>query len=136
MTRSGRIEGVLRINTGLRRAISHDHPSVTLGALAQHNFIVVAPNEAAFDVISQLRQKHATMAVVVTRPELEGSVEVVGVIAKEHIADAVASSIRIFPENLRGSEHGLRPGPRHRDSHTPTRGDAHAGKEVPHETGR
>ncbi|WP_081074550.1 chloride channel protein [Burkholderia cepacia] len=135
VTRSGRIEGVLRINTGLRRAISHDHPSVTLGALAQHNFIVVAPNDAAFDVISQLRQKHANMAVVVTGPELEGSVEVVGVIAKEHIADAVASSIRIFPENRRGTERGLRPGPRHRDSHTPTRSKAHADKEVPHETG-
>lgn len=135
VTRSGRIEGVLRINTGLRRAISHDHPSVTLGTLAQHNFIVVAPTDAASDVISQLRQKHATMAVVVKGPELEGSVEVVGVIAKEHIADAVASSIRIFPENRHGTGRGLRPRPRHRDSHTPTRGEAHAGKEVRHETG-
>ncbi|CAB3962533.1 chloride channel protein [Burkholderia aenigmatica] len=136
VTRSGRIDGVLRINTGLRRAISHDHPSVTLGALAQRNFIVVAPGEAAFDVISKLRQKHATMAVVVTRPEEEGAMEVVGVIAKEHIADAVASSIRIFPENRRGTERSLRSGKQHGDSHASTRAEAHAGKEGQHETQR
>ena len=136
VTRSGRIEGVLRINTGLRRAISHDHPSVTLGALAQRNFIVVAPGEAAFDVISKLRQKHATMAVVVTRPEEEDAMEVVGVIAKEHIADAVASSIRIFPESRRETERSRRSGAQHRDSHASTRAEAHAGKEGQHETQR
>ncbi|WP_175796671.1 chloride channel protein [Burkholderia anthina] len=136
VTRSGRIDGVLRINTGLRRAISHDHPSVTLGALAQRNFIVVAPGEAAFDVISKLRQKHATMAVVVTRPEEQGAMEVVGVIAKEHIADAVASSIRIFPESRHGTERSRRSGTQHRDSHASTRAEVHAGKEGQNETQR
>ncbi|WP_175914412.1 chloride channel protein [Burkholderia metallica] len=136
VTRSGRIQGVLRINTGLRRAISHDHPSVTLGALAQRNFIVVAPGEAAFDVISKLRQKHATMAVVVTRPDEEGAMEVVGVIAKEHIADAVASSIRIFPENRRATERCRPSGAPHRDNHASTRAEAPAGQEEQHETRR
>ena len=37
------------------------------------------------------------MAVVVGQPEGQGPARVLGVIAKEHIADAVASSIRIFP---------------------------------------
>lgn len=136
VTRSGRIEGVLRINTGLRQAISHDHPTVTLAALAQRNFVVVAPDEAAFDVISKLRQKHATMAVVVTRPEEEGAIEVVGVIAKEHIADAVASSIRTFPENQRATERSPRSGKQHRDSRASTRPDARAGKEGQHEIQR
>ncbi|WP_375167780.1 chloride channel protein [Burkholderia pyrrocinia] len=137
VTRSGRIEGVLRINTGLRRAISHDHPSVTLGTLAQHNFIVVTPNEAAFDVISKLRQKRATMAVVVTRPEADGMLEVTGVIAKEHIADAVASSIRIFPENRRGKVRWWRSEPQHHDGRVPKRtAGPDPAKEVPHETER
>ena len=137
VTRSGRIEGVLRINTGLRRAISHDHPSVTLGTLAQHNFIVVTPNEAAFDVISKLRQKRATMAVVVTRPEADGMLEVAGVIAKEHIADAVASSIRIFPENRRGKVRWWRSEPQHHDGRVPKRtAGPDPAKEVPHETER
>jgi len=96
VTREGRIYGVLRINTGLRKAVSFDDPSVTLGRLAQRNFIVVAESDAAFDVISQLRQQRAAMAIVVTG-ECPGLQRVSGVIAKEHIADAVASSIRIFP---------------------------------------
>jgi CIC family chloride channel protein len=96
VTRGGRIHGVLRINTGLRRAVSRDDPSLTVGRLAQHNYIVVDESDAAFDVISQLRQHRATMAVV-TAGQPFGPLQVSGVIAKEHIADAVASSIRIFP---------------------------------------
>ena len=96
VTRGGRIHGVLRINTGLRRAVSRDDPSLTVGQLAQHNYIVVDGSDAAFDVISQLRQHRATMAVV-TAGQPFGPLQVSGVIAKEHIADAVASSIRIFP---------------------------------------
>lgn len=96
VTRNGQINGVLRINTGLRKAVSRDDPSVTLGRLAQHNYIVVAESDAAFDVINQLRQHRATMAIVVTG-DASAMLRVSGVIAKEHIADAVASSIRIFP---------------------------------------
>ncbi|CAB3803896.1 Voltage-gated ClC-type chloride channel ClcB [Paraburkholderia caffeinitolerans] len=96
ITRNGKISGVLRINTGLRRAVSRDDPSVTLGRLAQHNYIVVSESDAAFDVIGQLQQHRATMAIVV-KGDPSGSLQVCGVIAKEHIADAVASSIQIFP---------------------------------------
>jgi len=39
----------------------------------------------------------AVMAVVVGQHEGRGPARVLGVIAKEHIADAVASSIRMFP---------------------------------------
>ncbi|WP_245639718.1 chloride channel protein [Paraburkholderia heleia] len=96
ITLEGKIHGVLRINTGLRRAVSRDDPSVTLGRLAQHNYIVVDESDAAFDVIGQLRQRRATMAIVTARDD-SGLLRVSGVVAKEHIADAVASSIRIFP---------------------------------------
>ena len=106
VTRNGKIHGVLRINTGLRRAVSRDDPSVTLGRLAQHNYIVVDEADAAFDVISQLRQRRATMAIVTTGNQ-SGPLQVSGVIAKEHIADAVASSIRIFPA---GATNGTRRG--------------------------
>jgi len=105
VTREGKIHGVLRINTGLRRAVSHDDPSVTIGRLAQRNFIVVGESDVAFDVISQLRAQRAVMAVVLTS-ERSGPRKVRGVIAKEHIADAVASSIRIFPGRTRNGAHG------------------------------
>ena len=97
VTRAHEIYGVLRINTGLRRAVSQGAPEIMLGTLAQRNFIVVQANDVAFGVITRLWKQHAAMAVVVGRQEGRGPVRVLGVIAKEHIADAVASSIRIFP---------------------------------------
>jgi len=69
VTKQHEIYGVLRINTGLRRAVSQSDSEITLGALAQRNFIVVQENDVAFGVISQLRKQHAVMAVVVGRHE-------------------------------------------------------------------
>ncbi|CAB3795930.1 Voltage-gated ClC-type chloride channel ClcB [Paraburkholderia fynbosensis] len=97
VTKQHEIYGVLRINTGLRRAVSQSDSEITLGALAQRNFIVVQENDVAFGVITRLRKQRAVMAVVVGRHEGRGPARVLGVIAKEHIADAVASSITIFP---------------------------------------
>jgi len=97
VTKEQEIYGVLRINTGLRRAVSQGEADITLGVLAQRNFIVVRENEVAFSVITRLWKQHAVMAVVVGGQEGHDPTRVLGVIAKEHIADSVASSIRIFP---------------------------------------
>ncbi|MBU7442295.1 chloride channel protein [Paraburkholderia fungorum] len=97
VTKQHEIYGVLRINTGLRRAVSQGDSEITLGALAQRNFIVVQEHDVAFGVITRLRKQRAVMAVVVGHQEGRGPARVLGVIAKEHIADAVASSITIFP---------------------------------------
>jgi chloride channel protein, CIC family len=97
VTRAQEIHGVLRINTGLRRAVSGSAPDIPLGTLAQRNFIIVEASDVAFGVITRLWKQHAAMAVVVGKQDGREAVRVLGVIAKEHIADAVASSIRIFP---------------------------------------
>ena len=97
VTRQHEIYGVLRINTGLRRAVSQGDSDIELGTLAQRNFIVVRETDVAFSVISRLWKQHAVMAVVVGQDHGPDSVRVLGVIAKEHIADSVARSIRIFP---------------------------------------
>ncbi len=97
VTKAHEILGVLRINTGLSRAVSHGAPDITLGALAQRNFIAVQANDVAFGVITRLWKQLAAMAVVVGRQGAHDRARVLGMIAKEHIADAVASSIRIFP---------------------------------------
>ena len=102
VTKAGMLYGVLRINTGLRRAVSHDNPTVTIGQLAHRNFIVVKRSDAAFEVIGELRQRRAVMAVVVADSAVDGVFDVSGVIAKEHIADAVARSIDIFQRRVRG----------------------------------
>ncbi len=97
VTRDERILGVLRINVGLRRAVSQTESDITLAELAQRNFIIVTEHEIAFRVISKLWKRHATMAVVVEQDDVQAPVRVLGVIAKEHVADSVARSIRIFP---------------------------------------
>jgi CIC family chloride channel protein len=97
VTRQEEIYGVLRINTGLRRAVSQSGSDIELGTLAQRNFIVVQEKDVAFGVISRLWKQHAVMAVVLGQRDGSAPVRVLGVIAKEHIADAVAGSIRIFP---------------------------------------
>lgn len=97
VTKDERILGVLRVNIGLRRAVSQADSGITLGELAQRSFIVVHEHENAFSVISRLWRQHASMAVVVEKKAADIPVRVLGVIAKEHVADSVASSLRIFP---------------------------------------
>jgi CIC family chloride channel protein len=94
VTRGEQIVGVLRVNADLpREAGAH----VSMGTLALRKFTIAPRNEAMFDVISRLWRRNATMAVVVdgtTRPRREN---IVGVITKEHVADEVASSVRMYP---------------------------------------
>ncbi|OTP70750.1 chloride channel protein [Caballeronia sordidicola] len=97
VTREREIVGVLRINTGLRRALSQSIARTTLGTLAQTNFIVVGESDVAFDVITRMWKQRAVMAVVVGHGKGHVLPRVLGVIAKEHIADSVASSVKIFP---------------------------------------
>ena len=94
VTRGEQIVGVLRVNADLtREAGAH----VSMGTLALRKFTIAPRNEAMFDVISRLWRRNATMAIVVdgtTRPRRDN---VVGVITKEHVADEVASSVRMYP---------------------------------------
>jgi CIC family chloride channel protein len=92
-----RIIGVLRVNTALRRSRESASADVTMRDVASRNFTVVREDDVAFDVIQRLWRKQATMALVVRgkgvpRPEL-----IAGVITKEHVADSVASSVKIYP---------------------------------------
>ena len=97
VTRGHLIVGVLRVNTALRRTVSAAGASVTMGELAQRNYSIVRQDAVVFDVISRLWRRHAVMGVVVSgrgRPRRDN---VVGIISKEHIADEVASSVRMYP---------------------------------------
>ena len=103
VTRDDRIVGVLRINTGLRLGTADVERDVTLGDVASQNFTLVRADDVAFDVISRMWRKNAVMAIVVAQqrkaPFRTRRVpsEVVGVITKEHVADAVAASIQVYP---------------------------------------
>ena len=97
VTHKGRISGVIRVNTGLRRGLEGAHTGVTLGEVASRDFVVVREDEVVFDVIERMWRRHGAMAVVVTGQGVPRGADVVGVITKEHVADSVASSVKIYP---------------------------------------
>jgi CIC family chloride channel protein len=96
ITRSGRPFGVIRVNADLRRAIGTVAQDVSVGELAQSDFIVVREHEAMYDVISDMSKERAVAAVVVSNDHGGGPETVRGIITKDYIADAVAGSIEIY----------------------------------------
>jgi CIC family chloride channel protein len=97
VTRAKRIVGVLRVNMDLRRTVSEAGANVKMQSLMQRDFAIVRKDMAVFDVIARLRRRKAVMGVVVAGRRLPRSDDVVGVITKEHIADEVANSVRMYP---------------------------------------
>ena len=96
VTDKGRLFGVIRVNTGLRRGLANAHTGVTLGDVASRNFTVVGEDDVAFDVIDRMWRKNAIMAVVVRGRGVPRGSDVAGVITKEHVADSVADSVALY----------------------------------------
>jgi CIC family chloride channel protein len=94
VTRGNIIVGVIRVNTDLRRTVGGD---VRMGEIASRDFAVVREASVMFDVIGRMRRRHAVMAVVVTNTGRPRPDTVLGVITREHIADTVTSSVRLYP---------------------------------------
>ena len=94
VTRSGTVVGGLRVNTDLRRTLGVAAGEVRLGDLARPNFTIVREAEVAFDVITTMWDRNASMAIVVSHAG--GTERVLGVVTKEHVADTVARSIKIY----------------------------------------
>jgi chloride channel protein, CIC family len=97
VTQDNRITGVLRVNTALRQATEGAHSTVTLGDLASQRFTIVREDDIVFDVIRRIWRKKAVMAVVVRGRRVPRPGDVAGVITKEHVADSVASSVKVYP---------------------------------------
>jgi CIC family chloride channel protein len=98
VTEGNRIAGVVRINTALRSGVA---PGVTLGDVARRDFTVVREVDVAFDVIQRMWRKGGAIALVVragaTRLHIPRPGDIIGVIGKEHVADAIASGIQVYP---------------------------------------
>ena len=92
-----RIVGVLRINMALRQASEGARSTVTLRDIASRDFTIVRENDVVFDVIQRIWRKQAAMALVVRGVGVPRPSDVVGVITKEHVADSVASSVKMYP---------------------------------------
>jgi CIC family chloride channel protein len=99
VTRNDRLYGVIRVNAGLRRGLEGTQTGITLGDVATRNFTLVDADMIASDVIERMWRKNAFMAVVLHGRErrVPRGNDVVGVITKEHVADSVARSLKIYP---------------------------------------
>lgn len=95
--RKARIYRVFRVNTGLKRGLEGAHARVSLGNVASRDFTIAGENAVAFDGIEKISKKRALITVVVRGHGMPGAQAVVGVIAKEHVADSLASSLKIYP---------------------------------------
>ncbi len=94
---SNRIIGVLRVNTALRRASEGAQSDVTLRDIASRDFTIVREDDIVFDVIRRIWRRQAVMALVVRGRGVPRPGDIAGVITKEHVADSVASSIKVYP---------------------------------------
>ncbi len=101
VTRGDRIVGVVRINSAVRQGLASVETGITLGDVARRDFTLVREDDVAFDVIARMWRRKAVMAVVVRRDRnrrhLPRPGDVLGLITKEHVADAVAASIQVYP---------------------------------------
>jgi chloride channel protein, CIC family len=94
---SNRILGVLRVNTALRQVPQSVQSGIRMREIASRRFTLVREQDIVFDVIQRLWRKQAIMALVVAGKGVPRPGNVAGVITKEHVADSVASSVKIYP---------------------------------------
>jgi CIC family chloride channel protein len=99
ITKDNRIVGVLRVNTALRRTSPKEalDSGVRLRDIANRNFTVVREDDIVFDVIQRVWRRNASMALVIRGSGIPRPENVVGVITKEHVADSVANSVKVYP---------------------------------------
>lgn len=94
------IIGTVRVNTSLRQATQRQADAggsvVRMRDVASRAYTIVREDAVVFDVIQRIWRRHATMAVVVRGRGIPRPDDVVGVITKEHVADSVASSVKVY----------------------------------------
>ncbi len=83
----GRVAGVLRVNTALRRGLEGAYTGVTLGDVASRHFTIAREQDIMFNVIVRMWRRNATMVVVVRSSGVPHAADVIGVITKEHVAE-------------------------------------------------
>ena len=97
VTKGDHILGALRINTRFRQASALARSKVTLADIADRNVTIVREDDVVFEIIQRLWRKRSLMALVVRGHGVPRAPDVIGVITKEHVADTVASSVKVYP---------------------------------------
>ena len=97
LTEDRHVVGVLGLDPPMLRAIRNGGPETPLGEFMGEGFITVRAYEVAFDVISMMESRRATIAVVLEPQIGDEPDRVLGVITHHTIAASVAASIRLYP---------------------------------------
>src|SRR5271154_3080351 len=83
VTAGDRIVGVQRVNISLHRGLEGADTDITLGEVANRNFIIAQEDEIVFDTIRRMWHRDAFMAIVVGKSGVARAGDVKGVISKE-----------------------------------------------------
>lgn len=101
VTHGDRIVGTVRLNTGLHINATELGVGITFGDVASKRLTIVRARDVAFDVINRLWRRSSVMALVVRDDypsyHIPRPADVLGVITKEHVADAVAAGVHTYP---------------------------------------
>jgi len=97
ITEGNRVVGVLRVNTALRRLPESAQTGIRMREIASRDFTLVREDDIVFDVLQRMWRKRSLMALVLRGKGVPRPGSLAGVITKEHVADSVASSVRIYP---------------------------------------
>jgi CIC family chloride channel protein len=96
VSREGKVEGWLRVDAPLRSMANATSVQVTLGWLAQSNYVLVHESYAASTVIQILSNRPGQIAVVVRRGQARDARHVLGVIVRDHIAAALSNGSHTY----------------------------------------
>jgi len=97
VTEGNHVVGAVRVNMALPHESTKQHPGMTMGDIASRAYTIVHEDDIVFDVIRRIWRKNATMALVVRGHGVPRPTDLAGVITKEHVADSVAASIKVYP---------------------------------------
>ncbi|MEJ2082213.1 MAG: hypothetical protein P8Y94_08570 [Acidobacteriota bacterium] len=70
----------------------------TLGAIALHDYLIVAADTRLFDVIARMRRDHTLLAIVVERPREPDVDSIKGFITNERLAGVMVRDTALFTD--------------------------------------
>ncbi|GBE02300.1 H(+)/Cl(-) exchange transporter ClcA [bacterium BMS3Bbin06] len=92
---AGKIVGLITKDVAIE-ALGRRGEISTLGEISDRGFITVSEDSTLFEVIARMRSGRASAALVIRDGETISDSTVVGVVTKEHIADAMIDAVELF----------------------------------------
>ena len=95
--KSGKVLGIFGEDLALKSMAQHGK-KVKIGEVVDKNYIKVLPDAKVFDIVEMLRARNATVALVLDHPEDSSIKNIVGIIDKDRIVDAMEESFDLFSD--------------------------------------